>query len=434
MQKYQKVFVLIIFLAVVGLFAQNQSLHAQDSTPSATPTTAASSTSDAFNIVSEFFKILCRQTPLGALCSGNPSGSNGQNQQDASNRPTVKGLNYYIPFRDSSITPIDGKEIISSSWPGGKIEYYDRIVERSVASGWNPAFVLTLWVEETGASTATFARNGGTEQSQSGNYSKGHLGCAPSEDQTIDESLDCLFNNFSRFSNDEFATFMSTYSGGGAGAPFSNNPNFPQNIKYWYDKLVPSGTQQVNTRDATQKGESNTAIASLVAQIQANCSTSSVDSAGNRYSNVDGVVSVENANCLDSLDLGGSSDSFLAYLRNSVRAGDNYYLQCVGFARSAAELASFDGGNVCTSGNAISCPSTSRGYEFVSVKNRGDKQIVPGNLIVWDYSPYGHVAYVTSVQDQNNITIAEANRSRRGLVREINMSLDEPNVMGWLTK
>lgn len=152
-------------------------------------------------------------------------------------------LDYTIPFRDSSVYPQDVKSQVLASFPGAKLEYWDDpIIRRSIENDWNPAFVLTLWIEETGASHTTLIRNGGSEIPVNGSVSKGHLGCAPSEDQTIDESLDCLFKNFSQYSNEEFSTFMARYSGGPASDPFSNNPFFPKNVKSWYSQLVPAGS------------------------------------------------------------------------------------------------------------------------------------------------------------------------------------------------
>lgn len=170
-----------------------------------------------------------------------------QTQQPTSPSPTtptttIAGLDYYIPFRDSSIRPLDIKSEVKAAFSGAKLEYWEEpIIRRSVEAGWNPAFVLALWIEETGASHTTLEKNGGSEMPVSGNLSKGHLGCAPSQDQTINESLDCLFKGFSQYQDDQFSNFMAHYSGGSSDAPFSNNPNFPANIKQWYSKLVPTG-------------------------------------------------------------------------------------------------------------------------------------------------------------------------------------------------
>lgn len=149
---------------------------------------------------------------------------------EASPQPPQSGilLDYTIPFRDTSVSPLDVRNQIKSIWPNAQIDNWDLIIQKSVDAKWNPAFVLTLWIEETGAQGVA-------------NYSD-PLGCAPNQPTTdINISLTCLFNNFSNFTNGQFADFMARYSGGPAANPFANNPNFPKNIKLWYSILVPSG-------------------------------------------------------------------------------------------------------------------------------------------------------------------------------------------------
>lgn len=153
------------------------------------------------------------------------------------------GLDYTLPLKNPSVQPLDIKDQIKAFYPGAKLEYWDKIVQSSITNGFNPALTLALWIEETGASQTTLIKNGGSEIPVNGAFTRGHLGCAPTEDQTIDESLSCLFKFVAanNFTNDQFADFMANYSGGPANDPFSNNPNFTKNIKDWYSKLVPSG-------------------------------------------------------------------------------------------------------------------------------------------------------------------------------------------------
>jgi len=157
---------------------------------------------------------------------------------------STTGLDYTLPLKDPTITPLDIRNDIKAVFSGAKLEYWDNIIQRARNAGLNPAVALALWIEETGASHTTLIRNGGSEIPVNGRLSKGHLGCAPGEDQTIDESLTCLINfvNRNNFTNDQFAEFMARYSGGPANAPFSNNPDFTTNFKLWYSRLVPSGT------------------------------------------------------------------------------------------------------------------------------------------------------------------------------------------------
>lgn len=157
------------------------------------------------------------------------------------------GLDYTLPLKDPSVAPADIKDQVRLAFPAAKLEYWDKIIQSSQNAGFNPALALALWIEETGASHCTKGGNGGGDvkcsKDEDGDWvsSKGHLGCAPWENQTIDESLTCLIKFAASYTNDQFAQFMATYSGGPAGSPFSNNPNFPGNIKAWYQRLVPSG-------------------------------------------------------------------------------------------------------------------------------------------------------------------------------------------------
>lgn len=153
-------------------------------------------------------------------------------------------LDYYIPFRDAPVLPQDPdsiKQQVLARWPNAQVQYWDTIVSESQRHGWNPAFVLALWIEETGASHHTKTENGGGGASP---LSNGHLGCAPWENQTIDESLSCLFNSFESYNNLE--DFMCVYGGDSfqkAPCTFSTaNPAFPSNIKDWYSRIVPGGS------------------------------------------------------------------------------------------------------------------------------------------------------------------------------------------------
>ncbi|HCE30759.1 TPA: hypothetical protein DEQ89_01965, partial [Candidatus Daviesbacteria bacterium] len=180
---------------------------------------------------------------VGGLTAFAPPSTPGTAAPITGPAPTspVRGLDYTLPLKDPSIQPLDIRTQVKAAFPGAKLEYWDKIIQSSIAAGFNPALALALWIEETEASQATLAKNGGSEIATGGTFSKGHFGCAPWEDQTIDESLSCLIKFSANYTNDQFPEFMAAYSGGPAGTPFSNNPNFPANVKNWYSQLVPSG-------------------------------------------------------------------------------------------------------------------------------------------------------------------------------------------------
>lgn len=150
---------------------------------------------------------------------------------------SLRGLDYFLPFRDPTVhispqTEDEVKKQVKTRWPKALLENWDTIKTKSIANNWNLAFVLALWIEESGAQGAT-------------SYSD-PLGCDPSHPTTdINVSLSCLFNNFKDYGSSRFNDFMCKYGGDGFhDAPCQflvENPDFPTNIKNWYSQLVPSG-------------------------------------------------------------------------------------------------------------------------------------------------------------------------------------------------
>ncbi len=176
------------------------------------------------------FVILLGSGSGSALELGQQPGPGVSGPPGGGNNSCGKGsLDYSIPFKDSSVSPVDislVKDEILSQWPDAKLWNWNTIVSQSVQAGWNPSFVLALWVEESGA------------QGQSG-YSD-PLGCDSGTPTTdINKALSCVFNSFAQTNN--FEDFMCTYGGDGfhnAPCTFNTeNPGFPGDIKYWYTKL-----------------------------------------------------------------------------------------------------------------------------------------------------------------------------------------------------
>lgn len=175
-------------------------------------------------------------------CQADSTNDDGTNPPPDDNSPAPT-LDFSIPFRDTSVQASSlARTQVAQSWPHAKMEYWDTIVSTSIANGWNPAFVLSLWVEETGGSTRTSTQNGGAGVCV-GACSTGHVGCNPGENQDINRSLQCIFNGskFKDLRNDQFDQFMRNYCGPNIEPICDNNRNFIKNIKFWYSKLVPSG-------------------------------------------------------------------------------------------------------------------------------------------------------------------------------------------------
>ncbi len=170
--------------------------------------------------------------PSENICQPSSEGSNGGS------------LDYSIPFKDSSKTPQAVSEVqkqILATWPGAKLQNWDTIVEQSIQNGWNPSFVLTLWVEESGGQSGISKAEGNPT-----GYTDA-LGCDPLHPTSdINKSLSCLFNSFKTYSPSQFEDFMCVYGGDGfhkAPCTFDvENKYFPGGIKTWYSNISSGGT------------------------------------------------------------------------------------------------------------------------------------------------------------------------------------------------
>ncbi|NIO07243.1 MAG: hypothetical protein GTO40_04305, partial [Deltaproteobacteria bacterium] len=153
-----------------------------------------------------------------------PTGTRRPPGQTAPLPPTT--LDYTIDYRNPDITTSEKAKaeaiaIALNSWPNTKLEsHWDYVYDRAVAEGWNPAFVIALWIEESGAS----------------HLDTWDVGCTGAPKSDLAAQLDCLFAR--PYANTEFEEFMCTYSEGHYPCVFAINPNFPGNLKHWYDRLT----------------------------------------------------------------------------------------------------------------------------------------------------------------------------------------------------
>lgn len=144
------------------------------------------------------------------------------------------GLYYTIAYNDPNaviLTPEIKNKIIrmvKTSWSNTKIEqYWDSVVNAAIASDINPAFALTVWIEESGAS----------------HYSN-HFSCPPSE-KDFDKSFNCFIKTTNFIQPPNFAGWVRNYCGTPVDKPIcsnDNNNNFIRNLKSWYDLIVPPGS------------------------------------------------------------------------------------------------------------------------------------------------------------------------------------------------
>lgn len=137
-------------------------------------------------------------------------------------------LDYNIDFKNTGIGIADKARLISnvkSRFPKSLIDTkLDYVINESIKNNWSPAFVVALWLEESGASHMV----------ESG-ASLDALGCIPLDKKNLTESLVCFFKNFKN--ETDFKSFMLRYSSlddRDLCGCFCLNPNFPKGIKREY--------------------------------------------------------------------------------------------------------------------------------------------------------------------------------------------------------
>ncbi|HVZ12817.1 MAG TPA: M23 family metallopeptidase [Patescibacteria group bacterium] len=220
-------------------------------------------------------------------------------------------LDYSVSIHDTNALPQNPDSVkadVLKRWPDAKINNWDTIVNQSVANGWNPSLILSIWIEESGAQAGVGYADGNPD-----GYTDA-LGCDPTHNQTTDinKSLACVFNSFKDYNG--FEDLMCVYGGDGfhrapctfKDPPPKGNPDFPINIKKWYSEISPdtiNSNPQVcgpttsgdwpTTGPITQGPEGSTDHAGLLAKYQ----WEAIDIGGGTntnipvYSSHDGTVS-----------------------------------------------------------------------------------------------------------------------------------------------
>ena len=139
-----------------------------------------------------------------------------------------------------------------------------------------------------------------------------------------------------------------------------------------------------------------------------------------------------NLNCVQKMQFPTSID-------NAVKdelyfsAQGNWWLQCVGFARAAADRTNLKAMEHIY-GNAIDYASFARPSGYTFIQKRAGVTIKVHDLPVWNYDTYGHIAYVIKVYNAYNFQVAEANLGCSGCARIFNKTIDDPHLIGWLRK
>lgn len=189
----------------------------------------------------------------------------------ASSQGNSSNLDYSIPFRDTTVKIIDEEDVrfsVSSNprWPGNLVNTecepglscWDYVKREAIKGEANPAFILAIWIAESGASN-----------------SPGHLSCPnggiglPEGIEGLKLSVNCFVNGTPPFLGagnyppDQFARMLDDFCDPGTVEICQEPPDKPKtfiaSLKSWYSNLVPSGNYGAMTLlDSTGTGTSFT--------------------------------------------------------------------------------------------------------------------------------------------------------------------------------
>lgn len=152
-------------------------------------------------------------------------------------------LDYVIDYRNTSIMSRPLNELLDIYWslfPGNQLEtYYDTIIEECREAGYNPAFCLTIWLEESGASD--YSQYPGVAD----------FGCISLDRANFRVQFDCFLGLFGDYTgylghSPSFEEWMLIFSEGFAwmdeSSPyyykFCSNSQFPGRVQNFYRQVT----------------------------------------------------------------------------------------------------------------------------------------------------------------------------------------------------
>jgi hypothetical protein len=150
------------------------------------------------------------------------------------------GLDFYIPFRDTAVrvvNPADVQARVNNRWPNNMMSAncptgpcWDYVISQSISQGVNPAFVIAIWIEESGAS-----------------HYPGHFSCPAGGvglSRTVNDlvrSLNCFLDLANDYSTNQFAQTLAQFCGPNQPIVCGENDNFLAALQDWYNIVVPPG-------------------------------------------------------------------------------------------------------------------------------------------------------------------------------------------------
>jgi hypothetical protein len=142
-----------------------------------------------------------------------------------------------------------------------------------------------------------------------------------------------------------------------------------------------------------------------------------------------GRVTSGNINCLDNINIPGIGSNIMGPAIGEMKSSaiSTGALQCVGFVKAALYIMrGGDGAMLQGRGNAIDWMGNNPS-SFAVVKNEGNQKLQDGDVPIWGYDTYGHIAiYIGDGQ------IAEGNFDANGQVNIRPVNESSPALVGWL--
>lgn len=175
-------------------------------------------------------------------------------------------LDYYIPFRDTAVKVINEDQMKSQvannpNWPSNFVytdcepgkTCWDYVEEKTLAAGVNSAFVLAVWIAESGASNFPghlSCPNGGIGLSHTIEDLRYSVNCFLSGEKPTD-----IFKGASNYTSDQFARLLDDFCDPSTPEICQEPPNPPKtflaSLKSWYANLVPAGNYGALTPSST---------------------------------------------------------------------------------------------------------------------------------------------------------------------------------------
>lgn len=142
-----------------------------------------------------------------------------------------------------------------------------------------------------------------------------------------------------------------------------------------------------------------------------------------------GRVTSANYGCLDNISIPGRDKNVMTPAIGEMKSSavGTGALQCVGFVKAALYISrNGDSAMLANRGNAIDWIGNSPN-SFAVIKNDGTQKLQDGDIPVWGYDTYGHIAvFIGDGQ------IAEGNFDANGQVNIRAVNESSPALVGWL--